>query len=202
MIELIIGFFAWLILSILGVYFLKIKKKSEALILFGFALLSGFAIANYNVITHIGAVGMMVSKESELKKFNVELVTMKEEALENFTTELAKQKLIVEDLLKQVETQKTALLALNSQAEATKSQIERITEISKDLTLTYTKIAYLQAMTKNNFGGEPDKIARQEITNELNRMIQLVLPNDVERSAYVYKVESILNPPKEQSTSE
>ena len=144
----------------------------------------------------------MVSKESELKKFNVELVTMKEEALENFTTELAKQKLIVEDLLKQVETQKTALLALNSQAEATKSQIERITEISKDLTLTYTKIAYLQAMTKNNFGGEPDKIARQEITNELNRMIQLVLPNDVERSAYVYKVESILNPPKEQSTSE
>jgi hypothetical protein len=185
-VALVIG----IVIFLVGLYSVNKNKPKFGAFLIIFSLVCGFVIANYDEITKITWPGGDIEKTKT--EFKAEVISIKDEALKNITSEIESQKTVLENLLKEVERQKSELEEVSLKSEDTIKEIEHLTDLSKDLTLTYTKIAWLQSQTKNEFGTDRDMKARQEIVNELNRLLPQVFPNDLERSLWIQELNTAL----------
>ena len=89
-----------------------------------------------------------------------------------------------EALIRAREATATALSAkINTQA---------IYKNTRELALTLTRIEYYQTVTKLEIGTERDKTARRKIQDELNKLLNAMIPDSNDRSAFISDLENEL----------
>lgn len=104
------------------------------------------------------------------------------------TQEMEKINSDLKNTKRDLEVQRKALEELVIRAERTKNEIETLYNTIRDLALITTKITWLYVETKNEFGTERDQAARQEIMNELNKLLPLIIPAAQERSQWIQRM--------------
>lgn len=216
----IIALIVFLSFAIVTIYLATTKQIDAKLtiVFIIFSLLAGFLIANYDFIKRFKW------KDVELETFQRDVTTVKEQALDEIRKEvedqkqsikflitnandtrdkLELQKKAVESLIetvkkteKSVDTQKETVEALNKRAEDTKKQIEILHRASSELAILLTKITWLQLETKSEFGTDRAQAAIQKITEDLNKIIVVVIPNDQERAKWIQELQKSLPPRK------
>ncbi len=214
----IIALIVFLSFAIVTIYLATTKHINTklAIIFCLFSLLAGFLVANYDFIKKFKW------KDLELETFERDVTTVKEKALDEIRKEIGDQKQSIKFLItnandtrdklevqkkaveslidtvkkteKSVEVQKANVEALNKRAEDTKRDIEILHKASADLALLLTKITWLQIETKSEFGTERAQAAIKSITEDLNRIIIVIIPNDQERVRWIQELQRSLPP--------
>jgi chromosome segregation ATPase len=191
----------------------SIDRKAMS-IMFALAIIGGLAIANYDVLKRWKGLGieMETAREqitevksdaiNEIKKevgVHKEAISVLMRSANELSDKIEKQKALAEALVKKAEgleveiekgqTQlsgiKTDVLAANKATQYAKSATEELAKI-------LTRIAFFQITTKNQFGTEQAHKAIQKITDDLNRLVNMMIPDPKERDAFVKNVMSEL----------
>ena len=155
---------------------LNVISESLTVIFLAFSLITGFIIANYDLIKKFKW------KDFEIESFEHEVGEVKNDAINEIKAELAIQKEEVENLSKH--------------AEKTKGEIGDLFKSSSDLALLITKVSWLQLQTKNEFGTERAQRAIKNINDDLNEIIKVVIPNEENRNKWINELQSSLPPRK------
>lgn len=204
----VIALILTLIVGGVGIYCL-IKKEpigiGRGILILGFAIAVGFAVANYDVIKKFTWKGSGIEIETAMR----EIESVKSRALEEMAREVETHKESIKMLIayansvrEQLDKQRRLAEELLAQIDRTKSEVEdqrerleELNAISKDLTLTYTKVVWLQSQSHYEIGTDRDMAAKQEIENELKRLLPIVFPDPTERDSWIQKLEGKLPPP-------
>ena len=184
--------------------------------LLGFSIASGFAIANYDVISKVNWLGLEVEtamteiadakysalgeidsevkahKESiELLTFNINDTRDKVEAQKKAMNELIQT---ATDLQSRIEGQKKEIISLNESAAKTKGDIETLNAAAAQIALILVRATYFTIETKGEFGTDRAKKAIEEVEKDLNRVLPMVISDEVERLAWVERLKNTLQP--------
>ncbi|MFH1870049.1 MAG: hypothetical protein ABIK82_06920 [Pseudomonadota bacterium] len=203
---------------IMGITVVLLRSKEigtpTVAVLLGFAVLAGLAISNYDLVKRFRW------KDVEVETFERHVSEVKEQAIEDIRREvlnqkestnllissanrtreaLEEQKRQVEVLINKVHETEARVLdqsknvtELNDSATHTKEEIQRLYQASLDLARLTVKVTWLQAETKNEFGTARAEAATQQIVAELNRIVQVVIPDPTERNKFINDVQNSL----------
>jgi len=180
--------------------------------MFGLAIVGGLAIANYDVLKRWKGLGIeMVTFRDEIQGVKTDAINEIQEEVDahkqaisilmrsanDLSDKLDKQEALAEALVekaenleseiekdqKQLSGIKTDVLTAKQATQSAKSATEEIAKI-------LTRIAYFQVATKGQFGTAQAKKAIQKITDDLNRIVNMTIPDPKERGAFV---EGVMN---------
>jgi len=197
-------------ITVVTIYLLtsgKINKTSSGL-LFSVAIIGGLAIANYDFIKRFEGFGIKVETARQ------EIITAKSEALSEIAKDVEEHKQSIamlirtgNDLNDKLESQKTIVNSMIEKAQSIELQLQEdqkniehvkqqidiahqnsqsIFNATKELSIILTRITYVQAQTKSEFGNTPRlKKAAEIIENDINRVLALMIPDPTERQTFV-----------------
>jgi len=194
--------------------FLKRKIDNKTLTTFLiFSIFLGLAITNYNDIFKVSAYGLAIEtakkeingvKKDALNEINKEMNTQKESislliSSENLTRDqMQKQNEKLNDILDRATQLQDKIIELNSSAEKTKKDIEKLNIASRQIALILVRATYLTLETRNEFGTARVEKAVQEINNDLNNILPMVIPDNNERAVWVENLKNVLSKKKEE----
>ena len=216
--ELVIGLLVALFFFSLTFYLAvkKIINNGLAFILLFFSIFFGLSIVKHKTIK-IKFKGIEVAtakKQINDTKNNAIIALEKEvnkqaESLTALTrdanvasSKIEKQKTEVNTLVKtakalevEITKRKEEALLLVKDTEKAKEEIRKLNLDAQSIALTLTKATYLTLSTKNELGSSARlKKVTQEIENDINELLPLVIPNQIERSQWVNDLKNILPP--------
>jgi len=197
-------------ITVVTIYLLtsgKINKTSSGL-LFSVAIIGGLAIANYDFIKRFEGFGIKVETARQ------EITTAKSEALSEIAKDVEEHKQSIamlirtgNDLNDKLESQKTIVNSMIEKAQSLEQQLQEdqkniehvkqqvdiahqnsqsIFNATKELSIILTRITYVQAQTKSEFGNTPRlQKAAEIIENDINRVLALMIPDPIERQTFV-----------------
>lgn len=172
--------------AVFGAYLVKKESKKSGIIsILTFAIVSGFVIANYDVITNFKGGGLeleiakkeiqsegneaveRIKAEAKAQKESIELLTAN---TNDARKRLDNQKSDVQELLGKIEKQRAYLQTLNTQAEQTKEAIEKARD----------EILQLAEEVKIQKGGLESIVSKAEQTKkEIETAVNEILRLDV-----------------------
>ncbi len=208
----------WAICIVVVAIYLHVNSnlsKASTSLLFTLAIIGGLAIANYNLLKKFKGLGVEVETARE------EIDFAKGEALSDIEKEVAEHKESIamlirtgNELSKTLEGQKTVVTAMIDKAQSLESQLKEheiqledskgqivlahrnsqaIFNATKELSLILTRITYIQAQTKNELGNSARlQKATKLIEKDINRVLQLMIPDAGEQSAFVQELTTAL----------
>ncbi len=199
----------------IAIYLLVTKKidSKKLIVLLVFAIFSGLAIANYDILKKIKFGSNIVSIEMETAK--EEIRETKETAIKEISSEVkeheeairllisnandTKDKIenlieIATDLGNNIEKQKKEIIEINKFSENTKKEIETLNTASAQIALILVKATYFTIETKSEFGTSRAEKAIQEILSDLNKILPMVIPDNEERAKWIKDLQNILPP--------
>ncbi|MDP3183322.1 MAG: hypothetical protein Q8M54_10975 [Desulfobaccales bacterium] len=208
----------WLICIVGVTIYLHVNHtlgKGSMIILFAVAILGGLSISNYDLIKSFEGLGLKVETARK------EIETAKGKALSEIEKEVAEHKESIAMLIRtgnslneKLEDQKTVVNAMINKAESIEAQLkddqkkleymkdqvvlaqrdsQAIFIAIKELSVILTRITYIQAQTKHEFGHSPRlEKAAEIIDKDLNRVLQLMIPDQQERSAFIQELTTAL----------
>jgi peptidoglycan hydrolase CwlO-like protein len=217
--KLIIGLFIFICITAITVYF-SVKKEINntlTIIFLTFAIASGLAAANYDVVRHLkfGLIELETetakreignAKSSALAEIERE-VTSQKESIRLLISNANKTSDKLEDqretlsalidkataLQNKIEKQKEEILKLNQQSQAAKEEIKKLNAASSQIALTLVKATYLTLVTKSEFGSSPRlQKATAEIEKDINRILPMVIPDPQERAYWIQQLQNTL----------
>jgi ABC-type transporter Mla subunit MlaD len=187
-------------------------------ILLCFSIVSGFMVANYDLVRKLrwGAIEVETAKreiteakESAIKEIATEVKEQKESiklliSNANDTREkMEKQKDALNDVIRKasdlqskIEEQKKRIVELNQSAEKTKKEIEKLNLAASQIALILVRATYFTIETKSEFGTDRATKAIQEVLNDLNKILPMVIPDEKERADWVKRLQTTLPPRK------
>lgn len=211
------GILIFICISSVAIYLSVIKRiDSKLLIIFlVFAIISGFTTANYDIIkkfkfgSKFGSIEVETAKkeifetkETALKEISSE-VKGHEESIRLLISNANDTKDKIEDLIEiatglgnKIEEQKKEIIGINKFAENTKKEIEILNAASAQIALILVRITYFTLETRSEFGTARVKKAIQEITNDLNKILPMIIPDNEERAKYIKDLQNIIPPRK------
>ncbi len=212
--KLIIALLVFICVASTTIY-LSVTKKivlKLTLILLGFSIISGFVIANYDVIKKFKWLDVVevetainTIKDSAIKEIKSEIDTQKESiklliSNANATSDkVKKQKDSLNDLIKiaevlknTIEKQKSDISQLNSDTEKAKKEIKVLNIAAGRIALMSVRATYLMMETKNEFGGKRVKKAIDEILKTINIVLPMVIPDKQKRAEWINNLKNIL----------
>ena len=183
-----------------------IDRKSFS-IMFGLAIVGGLAISNYDVLKRWKGLGIEVeTARDEIQGVKADALKEIQKEVDNHKNAISILMRSANDLSEKLEKQKTLAVALVEKAKVLESEIEKdqaqLSDIKTDvlaankatqsarsateeLAKILTRIAYFQVTTKNQFGTAQAKKAIQKITDDLNRIVNVMIPDPKERDGFV-----------------
>jgi len=207
-------------MTIFTLYLIVTKRidLKMSVLLFLFALIGGLGISNYDIIKKIKWEGW---RGLELEIYERKVHDIKDDALKEIEQEvsnhkqsiamlirtgnelsdrLESQKLIVNTMIEKAQSLETQLQEDQKKLEDIRGQVvlahrnsQAIFNATKELSIILTRITYVQAQTKGEFGSSPRlKEAAEIIENDINRVLQLMIPDPNERSAFVQELTNAL----------
>ena len=209
----LIAFLASFFIFCISIYLLVIKKIDYKIliILLVFAICFGLTIANYDIIKKFKFISKFASIEVETAI--KEIQETKETAIKEISSEVkeheqsirllisnandTKDKIenlikIATDLGNNIEKQKNEIIEINKFAENTKKEIERLNAASDQIALILVRITNFTLETRSEFGNTRVKKAIQEITNDLNKILPMIIPDNEERAMWIKDFQNIL----------
>lgn len=197
-------------IAVVTIYLLvknKINNTSSGL-LFSMAIIGGLAIANYDFIKRFEGFGVKVETARQ------EIATAKTEALSEIERDVEAHKQSIamlirtgNDLNGRLENQKTIVNSMIEKAQSLEQQLQEdqrniehvkqqvvlahqnsqsILDATKELSIILTRITYVQAQTKSEFGNTPRlQKAAEIIQDDINRVLVLMIPDAAERRVFV-----------------
>ena len=172
------------------------------------AIVGGLAIANYDFIKKFEGFGVSVetarqeistAKSEALSEIKNDVVAHKQSIAllirsENeLSDKLQKQKDVVDVMIEKAQSLEDQLQKDQQNIEQIKQQVviahqnsQSIFNATKELSVILTRITYVQAQTKSEFGNSPRlKKAAEIINTDINRVLLLMIPDPDERQAFV-----------------
>ena len=172
------------------------------------AIIGGLAIANYDFIKRFEGFGVKVETARQ------EIATAKTEALSEIERDVEAHKQSIamlirtgNDLNGRLENQKTIVNSMIEKAQSLEQQLQEdqrniehvkqqvvlahqnsqsILDATKELSIILTRITYVQAQTKSEFGNTPRlQKAAEIIQDDINRVLVLMIPDAAERRVFV-----------------
>lgn len=197
-------------IAVVTIYLLvknKINNTSSGL-LFSVAIVGGLAIASYDFIKRFEGFGVIVETARQ------EITTAKSQALSEIEKDVEAHKHSIamlirtgNDLSDRLESQKTIVHSMIEKAQSLEQQLQEdqeniehvkqqiilahqnsqsIFNATKELSIILTRITYVQAQTKNEFGNTPRlQKAAEIIQDDINRVLVLMIPDAAERRVFV-----------------
>lgn len=184
------------------------------MILLCFSIVSGFMIANYDLVTKLswGSIGVETAKreiteakESAIREIAAEVKEQKESirlliSNANDTRErMEKQKEALNDVIRKasdlqnkIEEQKKRIVELNQSAEKTKKEIENLNLAAAQIALILVRATYFTIETKSEFGTDRATKAIQEVLSDLNKILPMVIPDERERADWIKRLQTTL----------
>jgi len=168
----IIALIVFLGLTIIFIYLAVDKKIGVGLtsVFLIFSLCTGLLIANFDIVKRLKWKGL------EIETFERQVEQVKNDAIESIKNEVAN---------------------LTKKAEDAKAQIESLNQASNKLALLLTKITWMQISTKGEFGTERVKVAEQNISDEINKILDVIIPDPQERKKWIEELVGLLPVRKE-----
>ena len=194
--------------------YLLITKKIDSkilIVLLGFAIFSGLAIANYDILKKIKFGSNIVSIEVETAKEEIRETT--KTALNKISSEVKEHEesikllisnandtkdkienliIIATDLDNNIEEQKKEIIEINKFAEDTKKEIETLNSASAQIALILVRATYFTLETKSEFGTVRAKKAIQEMINDINKILPIAIPDKEERAKWIKDLQNFL----------
>ncbi len=212
--KLIIALLVFICVASTTIY-LSFTKKIElklTLILLGFSIISGFVIANYDVIKKFKygdiievETAINTIKDSAIKEIKSEIDTQKESiklliSNANATSDkVKKQKASLNGLIKiaealnnTIEKQKSDISQLNSDTEKAKKEIEVLNIAAGKIALILVRATYFMIETKHEFGTQRAKKAIDEILKDINIVLPMVIPDTQKRAEWINNLKNTL----------
>lgn len=213
----IIGLLVFICIAIVTIY-LSVAKRIDykiTLVLLLFSILAGFTVANYDIIKRFKwgdfeletAISKIEGvKNCAIQKIKGEVRTQKESMelvirdANSIAIEIKKQKKEVNNVVKtakalqnKIEERKKEIISLNEETEKTKKELVNLNLAAQQTALTLIKTTYLTLSTKNELGSSPRlKKVTQEIENDINRILPMVISDNIERSQWINDLKNIL----------
>lgn len=168
----IIALIVFLSLTIIFIYLAVTKRIGVGLtiVFLAFTLLSGLSIANVDIVKRLKWKGL------EIETFERQVEQVKNDAIESIKNEVA---------------------SLTTKAEDAKAQIESLNHASNELALLLTKITWMQLETKSEFGTKRVQVAVQQIFEDLNKVLEVIIPDPEERQKWIEELRKLLPVRKE-----
>ncbi len=189
--------------------------KASTSLLFTLAIVGGLAIANHNLLKKFKGLGVEVetargeinaAKGEALSEIEKDVTEHKESIAMLIRTgnELSKtledQEIVVTAMINKAESLEAQLKEDEKQLDETKEQValahrnsQAIFNATKELSLILTRITYVQAQTKSEFGNSPRlQKAADIILEDINRVLQLMIPDPGEQKAFVQELTTAL----------
>lgn len=209
----LIAILTFICISSIAIYFSVIKRiDTKLLIIFlVFAIISGFTIANYDIIkkfkfgSKFGSIEVETAKKEiqETKEIAIKEISSEvkghEESIKLLISNANDTKDKIENLIKiatnlgnNIEEQKKEIIEINKFSENTKKEIETLNAASAQIALILVRITYFTLETKSEFGTTRVKKAIQEITSDLNKILPMIIPDNKERAKYIKDLQNIL----------
>jgi ABC-type transporter Mla subunit MlaD len=142
------------------------------------------------------------TKETAIKEISSE-VKGHEESIRLLISDANDTKDKIENLIKiatnlgnNIEKQKNEIIEINKFAENTKKEIERLNAASDQIALILVRITNFTLETRSEFGTTRVKKAIQEITNDLNKILPMIIPDNEERAMWIKDLQNFLPPRK------
>jgi len=204
-------------ITVVTIYLLVSGKlgKAPSGLLFSVAIVGGLAIVNYDFIKKFEGFGVSVetarqeissAKSEALTEIKNDVEAHKQSIALLIRTEnelndrLEKQKAIVDSMIEKAQSLEQELQEDQKHIDEIKQEVvlahqnsQAIFNATKELSVILTRITYVQAQTKSEFGNTPRlKKAAEIIETDINRVLMLMIPNPGERQAYVQKLTSSL----------
>ena len=208
----------WGICIVVITIYLHVNKTlgiGSTSMLFALAIIGGLAIANYDMIKRFKGLGL------EVETARKEIDSAKGKALSEIEKEVAEHKESIamlirtgNELSEKLENQKTVVNAMIGKAQSLETQLkddqnkledirgqvvlahnnsQAIFNATKELSVILTRITYVQAKKKSEFGNTPRlQKAAEIIEKDINRVLQLMIPDPQERNAFIEKLTSLL----------
>jgi len=213
----LIAILTFICISSIAIYFSIIKRiDSKLLIIFlVFAIISGFTIANYDIIkkfkfgSKFGSIEVETAKKEiqETKEIAIKEISSEvkghEESIKLLISNANDTKDKLENLIKiatnlenNIEEQKKIIIEINKFAENTKKEIIILNNASAQIALILVRATYLTHETKGEFGTSRAERAIQEIMNDLNKILPMIIPDNEERAKWIKDLQNILPPRK------
>jgi len=214
--KLTIGLLAFICISAISIHLAVIKKIDYGLtiILLCFSIAAGFVIANYDIIKNMefGKLKLEMAKkeildvkESAISDIREEIVLQKNSInllirdANNSSKKLESQKNDIDELIKltekaerEIEARREEIIFLNTDTNKARQEIIELNDTAKKIAQIFMRTAYLVMETKNEFGGPRDKKARQEIFNDLNKLLPMIIKNPDDRAKWVSELQNLL----------
>ncbi|MCJ7647246.1 MAG: hypothetical protein MUP85_01410 [Candidatus Lokiarchaeota archaeon] len=212
----IIALLVFISLVVITIY-LSVTKAIDiklTIALLCFAIISGFAISNYDIIQKFKWGDLEVEtakreisgiKEEAIKEIQEEVDDQKESIkflINNANDTRDKieaqkeslQKVIdkAQELQSHIEKQKQQISELNNVGLNTKTEIEKLNKASAQIALILIRTTYFFIETKSEFGTERATMAINEILNDLNKILPMVISNPVERRKWINDLQNKL----------
>jgi chromosome segregation ATPase len=210
----------WAICIVVVAIYLHVNNilgKASTTVLFALAIVGGLGIANYDLVRKFKGLGLEVELETARK----EIDSAKGKALSEIEEEVAGHKDSIAMLIRtgnelneKLESQKTVVDAMIEKAESLETQLkddqkkledmkgqvvlahrnsQAIYNATKELSVILTRITYVQSQTKGEFGNTPRlQKAAEIIEKDIDRVLQLMIPDPQERNAFVKELTSAL----------
>ena len=213
----LIAILTYIIIFIIAIYFSVIKRRDlKLLIIFlAFAIFSGLAISNHDMLEKFKFGSKFVSievetaikeiqetKETAIKEISSE-VKEHEESIRLLISNANNTKDKIENLIEiatelgnNIEKQKKEIIEINKFSENTKKEIETLNTASAQIALILVRATYFTLETKSEFGTSRAEKAIQEIMNDLNKILPMVIPDNEERDKWIKDLQNILPPRK------
>lgn len=216
----LIACFIFIAIAASAIYWAVTKRIGLGLttILLCFSILSGFMVANFDLVRKLRWGNIEVetakreiteAKESAIKEIVTEVKEQKESiklliSNANDTREkIEKQKEALNDVIRKasdlqnkIEEQKKKIVELNQSAEKTKGEVEKLNLASAQIALILVRATYFTIETKSEFGTDRATKAIQEVLNDLNKILPMVILDGKERADWIKKLQATLPPRK------
>ncbi|MGD9676302.1 MAG: hypothetical protein AB7V19_06425 [Candidatus Bipolaricaulia bacterium] len=195
MVKELVAVLVFLNVVALAIY-LAVSRQADWKIVSGllaFSLIAGFAIANYDAIGRVKALGV------EIERARAEVGAAKDAALAQIEAEVIRQKeeisLLVaaaNDARTRIQEQRDGIAALASSTAAAEVRVAELNRSSREIALLLTKVTWLTLETKSEFGTARATAAVNAIARDLNALIVEIIPNPEERSRWISEMQSAL----------
>jgi hypothetical protein len=181
-----------------------------------FSVVVGFLVVNHANIRKMKLGG------TELETFQRDVAEVRDSAITEIREEVTRQRQSVDlavaaanELRNQIEIQKVEVAQLLDRTEVAESELsthrseletiasttkvsaERIANLnsaSDELALLLVRMTWLQAQTRGEFGGSRAHLAYEQIGEDLNRIIQMVIPDQTARDQWIDGLNASLSP--------
>ncbi len=204
-------------ITVVAIYLHATNKisRSSAGIFFAVAIVGGLTIANYDFVRRFEAFGVKVetarqeisiAKNQALAEIEKEVESHKQTIAmlvrsgNQLSTRLEDQKTVVNKMIEKAQSLENQIQVDQKKLEEVKTQVDvanqnsqTIYTATKELSLILTRITYVQASTKSEFGGGPRlEKATAIINQDINRVLNLMIPNLQERAHFIEELQSSL----------